>query len=357
MGFLKMAKHKAAMATIAAVVMMFTTSLEAAEKVTVGVSPTTSTGGVFVALEKGFFKDEGLDVELQVFSSSTAPMLPLLAKGDLDVGGGVLTASLFDTSAGGVGLWLVADKGSVQKDADYLKLMVRTDLVASGRYKTYSDLKGFKVGVPSLGGTSQEAAMALFLKKGGLRASDVEYVKAGYSDAAKLFQAKAIDAYIHLEPYVADLVKSKTAVVIEGLYAIHPEQQSAAIFYSPKFAEKRRDVGVKFMKAYIRGCRAYNAAFLSDRKAAEFRELVGILTKWTSIKDEAVYANMIPAGLRDDASLNMKSLKDDVDYYVSRKYLKAAPDFSKIVDLEFVEKAKAMLEPGKKAEKTKKKLS
>ena len=343
--------------SVLSVIVTFAASAQATEKVTVGVSPTTSTGGVFVALEKGFFKDEGLDVELQVFASSTAPMMPLLAKGDLDVGGGVLTASLFDTSASGVGVLLVADKGSVQKDADYLKLMVRSDLVKSGRYKTYSDLKGFKVGVPSLGGTSQEAAMSLFLKKGGLKASDVEYVKAGYSDAAKLFQAKGIDAYIQLEPYVADLVKSGTATVIDGLYSIHPGQQSAAIFYSPVFAKNRHDVGVKFMKAYIRGCRAYNAAFRSDRQSAEFKELVKILTKWTSIKDEAVYKDMIPAGLYDDASLNVKSIQQDIEYYLSQKYLKAQPDLSKIVDVEFVEKAKSMLEPKKESTKSKRKKS
>jgi NitT/TauT family transport system substrate-binding protein len=314
-------------------------SAKALEKVSVGVSPTTSTGGVFVAFEKGYFKEEGLDVDLRVFASSTAPMLPLLAKGDLDVGGGNITAGLFASNMDGAGVLLVADKGSVRKDADYLKLMIRTDLIASGRYKSYRDLKGMKVGMTVLGGTSQEAAFSRFLGKGGLRPSDVVFVKAGYAEAGKLFAAKGLDAFIQLEPYVTDLEKSGAAKVVDGLYSIHPGQQSAAIFYSPVFAAKKPEVATRFMKAYIRGCRDYNQAFRSDRKGEDFKQLVAILSKWTSIKDSGVYQEMVPAGLGDDGRLNVKALEEDISYFLAQKYLPSRPDMKKLIRVEFVEKA------------------
>ena len=63
-------------------------SKPAAEVVKVGSSPVLSSAGIFLALEKGYFKEEGIEVELVPFAGSSAPMLPLLAKGELDVGGG-----------------------------------------------------------------------------------------------------------------------------------------------------------------------------------------------------------------------------------------------------------------------------
>lgn len=309
-------------------------------KVSVGVSPATSTAGIFFAQEMGFFKDENLEVEMQVFPTSTAPMIPLLAKGELDVGGGVIAAGLFATSEieqGGI--VLVADKGSARKNFDYLKLMVRKDLVDSGRYKTLKDLKGFRVGVTALGGTSQEATFAMYLAKAGLTPKDVVFMKAGYADANKAFTSKSLDAYIQLEPYVSEAVRMGIAVVVGGVYDIHPNQQSAGIFYSPKFIKERRDISVRFMRAYIRGIRAYLKAFSPDRKQDDFDRGVSILSKWTSVKDRSVYESMIPAGLDPDGKLNMDSVKADVKYYLSQGYLKSEPALERFVDTTIVEDA------------------
>jgi len=309
-------------------------------KVLVGVSPTASTAGVFFANELGFFKDENLDVVIQVFPTSTAPMIPLLAKGELDVGGGVIAAGLFPSSEESqTGILIVADKGSVRKSADYLKLMVRTDLINDGKFKTLTDLKGLRIGLPALGGTSLEASFALFLKKARLSPADVTFVKAGYADANKAFASKAIDAYIQLEPYLSEAEKSGVAKVISGVYEIHPDQQSAAIFYSPKFRSERREVAVRFMSAYIRGIRAYNQAFMPGRTDKDFNEGVEILSKWTSVKDKSVYGNMVPAGLHPDGRLNVQSIKEDLQYYVEQKYLKVMPDLSKIVDTSITDEA------------------
>ena len=40
-------------------------------KIRVGYTPTTSSLGVFVAQEKGYFKDQGLDVELVEFPGNS----------------------------------------------------------------------------------------------------------------------------------------------------------------------------------------------------------------------------------------------------------------------------------------------
>ena len=120
---------------------------------------------------------------------------------------------------------------------------------------------------------------------------------------------------------------------------MHPNQQSAGIFYSPKLIKERRDVAVRFMRAYIRGIRQYLKSVGPGRKPEDFDRGVTILTKWTSVKDRTVYETMIPAGLDPDGKLNVESVKADVKYYLSQGYLKSPPDLAKFVDTSIVDDA------------------
>lgn len=340
--------------TTVALVLIFSHAhgkVEKVDSVKVGVSPATSTAGVFIALERGYFAEAKLAVDLKVFAASTAPMIPLLAKGELDVGGGNLTAGLFVAGEQGIELKMVADKGSVRENADYIKLLVRSDLVTSGRYKTFKDLKGMKVAVTAMGGSSQEAAFARFLEKGQLTPKDVEFLKFSYSDANKAFQAKSIDATVTIEPYVTEAIRGGFAKAVAGVYSVHPNQQSAALFYSPQFAADRKDVAVRFMAAYIRGVRDYNAAFFGVRDPVKFKAAVEILKKYTNVTDDAAYDKMIPVGLDKNGRLNVESMKADAGYFKSQSYIKTDPNWALLVDNRFVDEAIGMLDHPVKAPK------
>ena len=64
-------------------------------KIRVGSSPVLSSAGIYLAEAKGYFKDQGLNVEITDVANSGAPMTLLLAKGELEVGAGNLTSGLF----------------------------------------------------------------------------------------------------------------------------------------------------------------------------------------------------------------------------------------------------------------------
>ena len=142
----------------------------------VGVSPVCSSSGIFIAYGKGYFKELGLNIEMTNFESSGAPMTMLLSKGKLDVGAGNLTASLCNALNQGLDIKLVADKGHIEKDHSYIALIVRQDHINSGRYKSFIDLKGFKMALTSLNGVSQQIAAEKFLSAGGLKLTDVEFL-------------------------------------------------------------------------------------------------------------------------------------------------------------------------------------
>jgi NitT/TauT family transport system substrate-binding protein len=110
-----------------------------AAQVRIGIARTMSDVGYYVADAMGYFRDEGIEVTLTSFNSAAQMMAPL-GVGDLDVGGGTVSAGFYNSIARGINTKIVADQSSMKPGYGYSSLMVRKDLVDSGRYKTLADL-------------------------------------------------------------------------------------------------------------------------------------------------------------------------------------------------------------------------
>ena len=123
----------------------------AADLVKIGVLNTSGDIAVHVANEKGYFRQEGIDIEFIVFDAS-AKMIPSLGVGDLDVGGGATAVSLFNAIDRKVGVRIVADKGRTEPGYVYQSVMIRKELVTSGRFKSWSDLRGLRFAQGGAGG-------------------------------------------------------------------------------------------------------------------------------------------------------------------------------------------------------------
>jgi NitT/TauT family transport system substrate-binding protein len=95
--------------------------------VKVGVLKLTSSAPVFIGVEKGFFKEAGVEPEL-VYFQAAAPIATALAAGQLDVGATGLTAALYNIVLGGEKLWIVADKGREWPGYPLVAIVVQKEL-------------------------------------------------------------------------------------------------------------------------------------------------------------------------------------------------------------------------------------
>src|SRR5256886_10137913 len=118
----------------------------------VGVLKLTSSAPIFVGVEKGFFKEFGVEPEL-VYFQAAAPIATALAAGQIDVGATGLTAALYNIVLGGEKLWIVADKGREWPGYPLTAIVVQKDLWETGAIRTIADLKGKRIGVTQLGST------------------------------------------------------------------------------------------------------------------------------------------------------------------------------------------------------------
>src|SRR4029077_16973054 len=139
----------------------------------------------------------------------------------------------------------------------YSSLMVRKDLVDSGRYKGFADLKGMKVAIGAPG-TGTASALNEVLKQGGLKYSDVDVVYIGFPEHLPTYRNKGIDASITNEPTMTRTIEEGLAGRVAGNDVTYPGQQVAATVFADSFIKSKRELAQKFMRAYIRGVRVYN---------------------------------------------------------------------------------------------------
>ena len=223
--------------------------------VRVGVLNSLAEVVTFMALEKGYFKEEGLDVKLEKFSN-TADMVAPLSGGQIDIASGAPTLGLFNGALRGLPFRLVADKGRNSKNHGFNAIVVRKDLIDSGKVKTAADLKGLKIATASLH-SPMEQQLEIALQKVGLKNKDVTIENLGFPDMITAFSNKAIDAALMIEPFVAIATKRGVGVRFIGVDDIAPDFQIAGIVYGPEFVAKNPEAAKRWMVAYIKGVRDY----------------------------------------------------------------------------------------------------
>jgi NitT/TauT family transport system substrate-binding protein len=319
-------------------------SAHAQVTVKVGTASSSSDAGFFIAEKKGYFKQQGINVQFIDFDSA-AKMVAPLGVGQLDVGGGAPSAGLYNALARGIAIKIVADKGSTPPGHGYNPMLVRKDLVDSGKVKDFRDLKGLKIAI-SAPGTSPAVNVNEALKKGGLTYSDVTVVHMGFPQHVVAYQNKAIDASITTEPSASLAIASGAAVRFTGDDEIYPNHQVAVVLYSGEFIKDHPETAKKFMHAYLQGVRDYNDALKGGKLAGpNADQIIAILTEYTPIKDPNVYRSMVMHGTNPNGNVNRESLKKDFDFYKEQGLLAGTSSIDQAVDNSFAEAALKQLRP------------
>jgi NitT/TauT family transport system substrate-binding protein len=310
----------------------------------VGITSASSDIVFFIADKKRYFQQEGLAIKFTSFDSAAKMVAPLGA-GQLDIGAGSASAGLYNAFLRGIDIKIVADKGSTPPGYGFQPLLVRKDLVDSGRFKTLKDLKGMKI-AGSAPGSASTSTLNEALKKASLKPADVERVFMAFPQHVMALQNKAVDAAMTTEPSATRAVQSGAAVRIMGDDVIYPHHQLSVVLYAGAFIKSNPEAAKRFMRAYLRAARDYNTG-LKDGKIAgqNADELIAILTEYTSIKDPAVYRAITPQGTNPDGRVHEASLKNDLQYFKDEGQVTGQVTVEQVLDQSFVEAALKDLGP------------
>ena len=218
------------------------------------------------AFEKGIFKDNGLDVDLQSINGGAQTSAALLA-GQIQIGqfGG---AEALSATAGGADLVLVANLAPVYP----------YKLYAAKGITSVAGLKGKKVGVSNAGGSSDIATRAA-LKAAGLDPDkDVNIVAVGsHANRTAALLAGSIDAGVDDPPEDLELVKAGLNVVVD-LAAQKLPAANTGVIMDRKFLNANKDI----VQAYVDSLTIARVKMKSDKAGA-----TQVLGKYFKLTDQS----------------------------------------------------------------------
>jgi NitT/TauT family transport system substrate-binding protein len=222
----------------------------------VGVLPIVDVAAIQRAQAAGYFKDEGLNVEL-VTVQSGAVALPQVISGDLDM-----------TWTN----WTSVIQAQQQKVAD-LRAINASYEAAAGSFQILSrpennirsaqDLVGKKVAINAKGSITELIARSA-LQTNGIDPNSVTYVEVPFPNMPDALNQHQVDATVILEPYLTAEETAGATTVLDAASGPTAEIPIAGITATAKFVQENPNTVAAFQRATAKA-----QADMSDRSIIE----------------------------------------------------------------------------------------
>jgi NitT/TauT family transport system substrate-binding protein len=304
-------------------------------KATIGVLRLSSSAPVFIAQDKGYFRDVGLDIELKFFDAAQ-PIAVATTSGDIDFGITAFTAGLYNLAGKGT---LKVIGGMSREKAGYplIGYFASNNAYAAG-LKTPKDLAGKRVAVTQVG-SSFHYSLGLLADKYGFKVSDVKIVPLqSLSNAAAALKGETVDAAL-LPVSTARKLMDDGGAKLLGWVGDETPWQLGAVFASPKTLTNKVLV-TKLLAALDRADREYHDVILAsvaDGKAAineQTKPLLEIIAKYTNLPVEQVVGNC--AYIDPDGKLDVKNVDNQIKWLQAQGFVDKGFDADAIIAKDYV---------------------
>jgi NitT/TauT family transport system substrate-binding protein len=281
-----------------------------------------------IALERGYFRDVGLNVELVPFANG-AELLPALAQGQIQVGFCASGLVCLNALGRGADVRYVADyqsAGQTERSTGSIALVVRKDLWDAGTIRSAGDVVGRTIHAPSgARGAGPWLDVGIWLRRHGLDPNSVELSTLPFPDQLLAMQNRGIEVGYQTEPLLSGGLARGAHEVLATLEEMHPNAQILSLMYWAGIDRMGPMVGERFMVAYLRGARDYLNAF---EYGIDQEAIIDILVKYTTLKDPAVHRQSRHHWIDPNGALNRATLEGDVAFLVQQGVLPAPVDLA-----------------------------
>ena len=279
-------------------------------KIRVADVPIVTQVPFYVAIDRGYFRDAGFDVEL-VPVSTPADAVPLVATSQVDVGGFGPDPAVFNAMERGIGIKMLGSAAVFAGGTRASGLVVRQALIDSARYTEPHDLKGMKIAISA---AQSQFYVELLLARVGLVAADVEFTTLATSDMVAALANGAIDAAWEVEPLIGAIQARGLGTLTGTGFESLPGGIPWLVFESPHFASADLAHRTALMEAYLRGIRDFYHAF--DRKDGSVEPVIESLATHSAVHDPAVLRTVAMHTVDPNAALDLTVLDQYQDYYL-----------------------------------------
>ena len=267
----------------------------------VGYMKIVDVAAMFMAIEKGFFKSEGLELET-VPMAGGAVIVQGVTSGDLQIGW-TNVISLYQAHVEGFDFKLVAAGASNGRGKNESHAML---VAKSSPVKSAKDLEGKTVAVNTLNNIVHLMAMAWIDKNGG-SSSKVKFVEVPFPQMEAALSGGKLDAVSIHEPFATGALEKGGARLLSHPWGdVLARFHIAGWFSSEKWIQKNKETTQAFIRAIGRGVDAIQADPEGSRAA---------MVKWAGLSPDLAGKIGLPIF---DKTLSEKDLQATID--LTHKY-------------------------------------
>ncbi|MEM6616481.1 MAG: ABC transporter substrate-binding protein [Pseudomonadota bacterium] len=303
------------------------------KKIKVGALRFTSHSGSFIAFERGYFADAGLDVEFEFFQAAQ-PMAVAIASGDVDYAVTAISGGLINLAEKGA-IKIIGGALSEEEGIDGQKFLA-SDAAFQAGVKTPKDLNGKRFAVTQAGSSFHYMGSKMAAAE-GIDMSFTPLQKVGAIIGA--MKSGQVDGW-SIVPHIAKPLAGSGAVHIIGNVADYiPNYQVTTVFTSAKNASDERATTKNFLQGFSQGVDDYAAAMID--KTADMDEMVDLIHKYvyTDRPRDKAAPSIINGTMRlnKGAALNVASVRDQLGWFQSEGLVDEGISIDQLVDGSYVD--------------------
>jgi len=280
----------------------------------VGVIPIIDVAPIYLGINKGFFKDAGLDLKLETAQGGAA-IVPGVVSGQYQFGFSN-TVSLLLASSKGLKLKAVTAgvSSTGTEGKDFGGVIVRGD----SAIKSAADLAGKKIAVNTLNNINTTTINEVVRKAGG-DPSKITYVELAFSDIVAAIAKGDVDAGQVVEPFLTTATQQGDRQVVSNYAGTDPNLAVAMYFTSQDYAQKNPKVVEAFTTAM-------NKSLTYAQEHPD--EVRAVLSSYTKIDPKVQQAVILP---RWSSAIDKASVQKLADLSQKDGFLTATPDITALL--------------------------
>ena len=321
-------------------VLLLATVAHAADPLRLGLLHTLSPAPFYIAQERGYFRDEGIDLTFRFFEAAQ-PIAAAAVSGDIDVGVTALTGGFFNLAEKGT---LKVFGGALHEQRGYEgSAILVSDKAYSAGLTSLDKLAGHSFAITQYG-SSFHYMLGRIAEAEGF---DIDRVtlrpvqQIGNMVAA--VGSGQVDATIAIASMAKPLAASGHAHIIGWAGDVVP-YQITALFTTGQMIAQHADLLKRFARAYQKGVADYRAAFL--RLDAQGNPIVDattdavmpLITKYVFTGDPNARQKIISGVGYYDAggALDVSDVIAQLKWFKSQGLVKGDADPQSVIDTQFL---------------------
>lgn len=301
----------------------------------VGLSKLLSYAAVPIAIDRGYFKEQGIDAKMVMFDSAQ-PIAVAVASGSVDFGVSGLSAGFY-TLAGQGQLKLLASSSGEEKGGFYNLVFLASNRAYDAGLKSVKDLPGHDIAITQVG-TSLHYSIGLVAEKFGFPMSAVRVKPLqSNSNVISALRGGTIDAAVLPGTPSLALVAKGEIKRLGWIGDLVPGWTGSACFTSTETANERGDLVRRFLIAYRKGIKDFHDAFTGPdgtrKDGPGAPAMLQLLSKFTTLP-AALIDRAVPY-MDAEGRLDPTDIAHQVAWYKSQNLLHGNVKAAELIDTRY----------------------